>query len=82
VGLASINVPGLELKRYGLGQQVGQRVSNLHSCEKTNSSIEPPSGEIIPAWRGRIINWRESLDRSDPPRSSRKTSRSTGGVEA
>jgi hypothetical protein len=41
VGLASINVPVLELKRYGLGQQVGQRVSNLHSCQKTNSSIEP-----------------------------------------
>jgi hypothetical protein len=44
VGLGFINVPGLELKRYGLGQQMGQRVSNLHSCEKTNSPIEPSMG--------------------------------------
>jgi hypothetical protein len=33
LGLGFINAPGLEVKRYDLGQQMGQRVSNLHECK-------------------------------------------------
>jgi hypothetical protein len=32
LGLGFIKAPGPELKRYGLGQQMSQRVSNLHKC--------------------------------------------------
>jgi hypothetical protein len=32
LGLEFINAPGLKLKRYGLGQQMSQRVSTLHRC--------------------------------------------------
>jgi hypothetical protein len=42
LGLGFINAPGLELKRYGLGQQMGQRVSNLHECKGPILLQNPP----------------------------------------
>jgi hypothetical protein len=36
LGLEFINAPGLELKRYGRGQQMSPRVSTRHKCSRTN----------------------------------------------
>jgi hypothetical protein len=32
LGLRFIDMPGVEVKRCGLGQQMGERVSNLQGC--------------------------------------------------
>ena len=77
-GLRCINMPGVEVKRRGLGQQMGQRVSDLQGCyrahviQQTSLNIHPGRGADRPHQnRPRAITrphpWRRFADTPQCP---------------